>query len=386
MLCVHGSRHGWDKLEHLASVAELVRRSPSLDWAAVWHRADAMHCRRMVAFGLLLAHALFDAPLRPEAAAAWHSSPLRAMARQIVRDSGAADAPALTVARQTARYLRLKDTYTDRARAVARELTTLDTGRLGARRPARAAVGRISARARPAGRAQARLHASPGSRRRPMIIDSMFRSFIVRALIAGLGVAVPAMTAAQTAQAPQAPKATRPAPARAPAKRYALSVKNEDGFINVALKARQARIADIAADLGLRLRARVVVGPELAKDAVTVDVPSSPLEAVLQALAPRVLVDYEVRQDAQPRPLGIYLLAPADTEPTANVAARGVSQGVVITGHTEETPTADGSDPVTISGDAHQLSIAAKQQPLALVAMAVADIARRHPGHELSRR
>jgi hypothetical protein len=207
-----------------------------------------------------------------------------------------------------------------------------------------------------------------------MIIDSMIRPLIVRALIAGLGVAVPAMAAAQAAQAPQAPKATRPAPARAPVKRYALSVKNEDGFLNVALKARQARMADIAADLGLRLRARVVVGPELAKDAVSVDVPSSPLEAVLQALAPRVLVDYEVRQDAQPRPLVIYLLAPADTEPTANVAARGVSQGVVISGHTEETPTADGSDPVTISGDAHQLSIAAKQQPLALVAMAVADI------------
>ena len=207
-----------------------------------------------------------------------------------------------------------------------------------------------------------------------MIIDSMFRSFIVRALIAGLGVAVPAMTAAQTAQAPQAPKATRPAPARAPVKRYALSVKNEDGFLNVALKARQARIADIAADLAKRRRARVVVGPELARETVSVDLPSSPLEAVLQSLAPRVLVDYEVRQYAQPLPLVIYLLAPTDTEPAANIAARGASQGVVISGHTEETPTADGRDPVTITGDARQLSIAAKQQPLALVAMAVADV------------
>jgi hypothetical protein len=124
ILCVHGSRHGWDKLEHLASVAELVRRSPALDWAAVWRRADAMHCRRMVAFGLLLAHALFDAPLRPEAAAAWSSNPLRGMARQIVRDGRATDAPAVTVTRRTARYLRLKDTYTDRVRHVAREFIT----------------------------------------------------------------------------------------------------------------------------------------------------------------------------------------------------------------------------------------------------------------------
>ena len=124
MLCVHGARHCWDTLEHVASVAELVRRNASLDWAAVWRRAGAMHRGRMVAFGLLLAHALFDAPLRPEAAAAWRSSPLRKMARQIVRDGGATDVPAPTLASRTARYLRLKDTYTDRVRAVAREFVT----------------------------------------------------------------------------------------------------------------------------------------------------------------------------------------------------------------------------------------------------------------------
>jgi hypothetical protein len=123
MLCVHGSRHSWDKLEHVASVAELVRGSASLDWSAVWRRAEAMHCGRMVAFGLLLAHALFDAPLRPEATALWRKSPMRAMAHDIVRDGRAGEPPPLTFGRQTARYLRLKDTYADRARAVACELT-----------------------------------------------------------------------------------------------------------------------------------------------------------------------------------------------------------------------------------------------------------------------
>jgi hypothetical protein len=206
-----------------------------------------------------------------------------------------------------------------------------------------------------------------------MIIEYMLRPLIVPVFIAGLGAAAP-LAAAQTPPAPQAPSAARPAPKGAPAKRHAVSVKNEDGFLNVTLKAREARIADIAADLGTRLRARVVVGPDLAKETVSVDLPSSPLETVLQSLAPRVLVDYEVRQSAQPLPLAIYLFAPTDTEPKANVAERGVSQGVVISGHTEETPTADGSDPVTISGDAQRLSIAAKQQPLALVAMAIADV------------
>jgi hypothetical protein len=124
MLCVHGSRHSWDKLENLASVAELVRRSPALDWPAVWQRAEAMHCRRMVAFALVLAHGLFESPLPPDAAGLWRSQALRAMARDTVRDGQVIDAPTLTFGRQTARYLRLKDSYTDRARAVAREFTT----------------------------------------------------------------------------------------------------------------------------------------------------------------------------------------------------------------------------------------------------------------------
>jgi hypothetical protein len=177
-----------------------------------------------------------------------------------------------------------------------------------------------------------------------------------------------AVCAAAPAQAQRSDPAQGPA-----AKPYAMTVTFEDGFINVVLRARQARVADIAKDLALRLRARIDIAPGLAQELVTVDQPSSPLETVLQALAPRVLVDYELRQDARPLPLAIHLLSPTDTEPTANIVPRGVSHGVVISGHTEETPTDDGSDPVTVSGDSNRLSIAAKNQPLALVAMAVAD-------------
>ena len=122
MLCVHGSRHGWDTLEQLAALAELVRSAP-LDWRAVWQRAGAMHCRRMVAFGLLLAHALFDAPLPPDAAAAWRSAPLRALALAIAAGHRVEAAETLTYGRLAARQLRLKDTWADRARAVAGELT-----------------------------------------------------------------------------------------------------------------------------------------------------------------------------------------------------------------------------------------------------------------------
>jgi Uncharacterised nucleotidyltransferase len=123
MLCVHGSRHSWDKLEGLASVAELLQRNPSLDWASVCRRAEAMHCRRMVTVGVLLAHGLFDAPL-PFAPPSPLSGPIRRLVRAIVRDSRGLATPVPTFAGRTAFYLRLKDTYADRALAFAREFTT----------------------------------------------------------------------------------------------------------------------------------------------------------------------------------------------------------------------------------------------------------------------
>jgi hypothetical protein len=187
--------------------------------------------------------------------------------------------------------------------------------------------------------------------------------------------AVPAAAGSANVQA-QAPRPAAPAPPAAAAraaKPYVMTVKNEDGFINVALKARQAKVTDIAKELGPKLKARIDVGPGVAQDTVTVDLPSSPLETVLQMIAPRVLIDYEVRQDARPLPLVIHLLGPTDVEPTANIVQRGASQGLVISGHTEETPTDDGSDPVTVSGDVHQLSIKARNQPLSLVAMVLGD-------------
>ena len=124
LLCVHGTRHGWDKLENLASVAALLRAHPGLDWAYVWHQADAMHCRRMLGFGLVLAHGLFAAPLPAEAAALGASGAVRAMAQAVVRDGHAVAAPAPTFVRQAVFNLRLKDTHADRARSCARVFLT----------------------------------------------------------------------------------------------------------------------------------------------------------------------------------------------------------------------------------------------------------------------
>jgi hypothetical protein len=64
ILCIHGCKHRWDRLEWLCGVAELLRASESeLNWEVVMARAASLGVRRMLLLGLLLAHSLLDAPV-----------------------------------------------------------------------------------------------------------------------------------------------------------------------------------------------------------------------------------------------------------------------------------------------------------------------------------
>lgn len=68
VLCLHGSKHRWARLEWICGVAELVRSKP-LDWIGVVACAERWHVVRMLRAGLLLASDLLDAPV-PEAVVA----------------------------------------------------------------------------------------------------------------------------------------------------------------------------------------------------------------------------------------------------------------------------------------------------------------------------
>jgi hypothetical protein len=199
----------------------------------------------------------------------------------------------------------------------------------------------------------------PGARRRAP------RRHAVGLLGAALALAGPAAlpAAAQDARPPRA----------AAARTYTLDVKHDGGFIDVALRADGARLADIADDLGARLGVPVVVGRSLARETVTAQLSETSLDAALSALAPHVLVDYVIRGGARPAPAAIYLLGPGDVDPPKDTVARGPSQGVLITGHTETTD-GNGDDPLSITGDRGLLSLTVRKQPLPIVAMALGDV------------
>jgi hypothetical protein len=63
LLCLHGSKDGWDKLKLVVDVAQLLRVAPALAWERVWPLARQIHAERLVRIALRLADELLAAPL-----------------------------------------------------------------------------------------------------------------------------------------------------------------------------------------------------------------------------------------------------------------------------------------------------------------------------------
>ncbi|MEO8327683.1 MAG: nucleotidyltransferase family protein, partial [Nitrospirota bacterium] len=66
ILCVHGSKHLWMKLQWLCDVAELLRAYPKLNWEQVNGYATRLGSQRMLALGVLLAHDVLGTTHSPE--------------------------------------------------------------------------------------------------------------------------------------------------------------------------------------------------------------------------------------------------------------------------------------------------------------------------------
>lgn len=58
LLCVHGSKHAWERLTYVCDVAECLHTHEALDWRYVLARARRLRIERMVGLGLVLARAL----------------------------------------------------------------------------------------------------------------------------------------------------------------------------------------------------------------------------------------------------------------------------------------------------------------------------------------
>ncbi|MFN8441332.1 MAG: nucleotidyltransferase family protein [Caldilineaceae bacterium] len=62
-LCVHGSKHQWERLSWICDIAQLLHTYPGLDWRWLIDYAKQKGISRRLYLGLLLAHKLLNAPL-----------------------------------------------------------------------------------------------------------------------------------------------------------------------------------------------------------------------------------------------------------------------------------------------------------------------------------
>jgi hypothetical protein len=171
----------------------------------------------------------------------------------------------------------------------------------------------------------------------------------------------------------QPQSAARPAPK----KKYRLRITEGD-IIGVSLKADKARMTEIAADLSKRLGTRVILGPSLTKEAITVEFVDLTLEPALRMLAPRVYIDYEIRANAQPTLLAIFLMDQDDPDPAKNAVVQGSSEAMLIEGNTEDNPEQSevqrDDDPLQVDLNDNYLTIKSKKQPLAAVVLTIAEV------------
>jgi len=66
ILCVHGSRHIWERFSWLCDIAMLIYKNPDINWDKVVKQAEIWGCQRMLFLGLYMVHDLFGISLPAE--------------------------------------------------------------------------------------------------------------------------------------------------------------------------------------------------------------------------------------------------------------------------------------------------------------------------------
>ena len=86
VLCMHGSRHVWQRLSWLCDIAMLLEKYPALDWQKVFSQAEQWGATRMLCVGLYLAREWLGASLCAIATQAVAADPTIPLLADCVKD------------------------------------------------------------------------------------------------------------------------------------------------------------------------------------------------------------------------------------------------------------------------------------------------------------
>ncbi|MGH6689196.1 MAG: nucleotidyltransferase domain-containing protein [Gammaproteobacteria bacterium] len=129
VLCAHGSKHCWDRLEWVASLAEIVRRYPAIDWREIDDQARRAGARRMLDVSLSLIRDVMQDELPPAVSRHADRDPTaRALAGEVGRRFHSGDLGVLDRPQEVRFHLRSRERLADRLRYVARLGTTQTLG------------------------------------------------------------------------------------------------------------------------------------------------------------------------------------------------------------------------------------------------------------------
>ena len=116
-LCLHGSRHGWERLGWICDLNELLRSKENIDWEQISSEAKRLGCENALNFGLFLVHAFFGKsfPL-PDWEKTASNRNYNEIARQIRSSLFSEDYAALKIGERYSYHLKLKEKIWDRCK------------------------------------------------------------------------------------------------------------------------------------------------------------------------------------------------------------------------------------------------------------------------------
>ena len=144
---------------------------------------------------------------------------------------------------------------------------------------------------------------------------------------------------------------------------WRVRVKQEGTFF-LTVRAHQAPLNQIAAELSQRLKTPVVLSRVMQKQLVTLDFQDVPLESALQMMAPLPYIHYELQGHSAPICREIFLNAYNEPVPVAKLENKIVS--FVMEGDTESTGDSK-DDPLHVSYRNQRLTVSVKKQSLTAV-------------------
>jgi putative nucleotidyltransferase-like protein len=129
MLCVHGSKHKWERIGWICDVAELIKTEKGIAWRMVLSEARRLGCERMVLLGLLLGRDLLGAELPDEVVNKIERDRLLLrLAREVCEGLFCADGAQSGLLKNCLFYIRSRERPSDRLRMCARLLASPTAG------------------------------------------------------------------------------------------------------------------------------------------------------------------------------------------------------------------------------------------------------------------